>query len=107
MKSAIQNASAIYDAVKSCVKTSFININFKSKWYNHGENLSIELAVGCVRSSKKPTKFTDVEYNNLISTLEYNIGSYEISKKDRKTLTDRKSGQEFEVVIVIFKPISY
>lgn len=107
MESMIQNAQGIYKAIKSVVKTSFININFKSKWYNHKDNLSIGVSIGCVRSSKKATSFTDSEYNNLISALEYNLGSYQIKKKDRKTLVDHKSKQNFEVVSITLEPINF
>lgn len=105
MKSMIQNALSIHKAIKSVVKTSFININLKTKWYNHKDNLSIDVSIGCVRSSKKPTSFTDEEYEKLISNIELSIGSYQIKKKDRKTLTDNKSKQPFEVVTINLIPI--
>lgn len=107
MKSLIFNAQSIYEAVKSTVKTSYININLKSKQFDHQDNLSMEVQIGSVRNSKKDTSFSDDEYNNLISAIEYSLGYYQITKKDRKSLIDKKSKKNFEVIIIDLKPINF
>lgn len=104
MESLILNANYVHQAIKGTIKTSFININLKSKYYNRKDNYSMELVIGCVRSSVKDTKFRDGEVKEVINSVSMALKSFSLLHHEVKGLTDKRTKKNFEMLICYFKP---
>jgi hypothetical protein len=105
MESLINNSRIVYDAIRNNVKVSFINMLLKSKYYNKQMNYSALIQAGCVRSKSKNTSFIPTEVDAIIKDVESSLGSYELTKHEVRTLTDKKSKKTFEVLDLYISPI--
>lgn len=105
MESLLNNSKIVYKCIKNHIKTSFINLNLKSKWYNRGEHLAAIIECGCVRSSQKNTSFISTELEDCLKDIEMNLGSWEMKSHEVITLKDTKSKNTFEVLRITLVPL--
>jgi hypothetical protein len=105
MDSLLTNTGTVYKCIKNHIKTSFINLNLKSKWYNRGEHLTAVIECGCVRSSQKNTSFIPTELQDCLNDIEKSLGSWEMKSHEVITLNDNKSKHSFELLRITLVPL--